>query len=78
MGQAFQRGPVQKAQPAKRSRVKQRQLGRPDDANEFFATHFRDETDRKLGNLDFVKRRVCRCSRGETNPKVASSYVRGH
>jgi hypothetical protein len=78
MGQPFQRGPVQKGQPAKCSRVKQRQLGRTDDANEFFATHFRDETDRKLGNLDFVKQRVRRCCRGETDPKVASNYVRGH
>ncbi len=78
MSQAFQRGPVQKGQPAKRSRVKQRQLRRTDDANEFFATHFRDETNWQLGNLDFVKRRVRRCSRGEINPKVASIYVRGH
>jgi hypothetical protein len=78
MGQPFQSGSIQERKPAQRSRVKQRQLGRTDDANEFFATHFRDETDGQLGNLDSVKRRVRRCSGGEIDAKVASIDVRGH
>jgi hypothetical protein len=76
--QALERGPVNEREAAESSRVDQRQLPRPNQANEIVSTHFRDEPDREIGDLVFVERWTCRSRTRETHLEVASSQLRDH